>query len=152
MAFIRPSLLQDASLVLKAGAVTLRPPQMADFFAWADLREASRAHLTPYEPQWTLDELSKSAYRERMKRYQRDIKEDQGYAFFVFAGADRALVGGITLANIRRGVAQTAAVGYWIGSDMTLALADVNGTLRSRACGSTRGPARGRRTGRTRGP
>lgn len=115
MAFIRPSLLQDASLVLKAGAVTLRPPQMADFFAWADLREASRAHLTPYEPQWTLDELSKSAYRERMKRYQRDIKEDQGYAFFVFAGADRALVGGITLANIRRGVAQTAAVGYWIG-------------------------------------
>ena len=119
MAFIRPSLMQDASLVLKAGAVTLRPPQMADFFAWADLREASRAHLTPYEPQWTLDELSKSAYRERMKRYQRDIKEDQGYAFFVFGGADRALVGGITLANIRRGVAQTAAVGYWIGKPFT---------------------------------
>ena len=115
MAFIRPSLLQDTSLVLRAGLVSLRPPQMADFFPWAELREVSRSHLTPFEPQWTLDELSKAAFRDRLKRYQRDVKDDQGYAFFVFGGPDRSLVGGITLSNVRRGVAQTAAVGYWIG-------------------------------------
>ena len=115
MAFIRPSLMQDSSLALRAGAVTLRPPQMADFFTWAELREASQTHLTPYEPQWTLDELSKGAYRDRLKRYQRDIKEDLGYAFFVFSGSDKSLTGGITLSNVRRGVSQTAAVGYWIG-------------------------------------
>lgn len=107
--------MQDTSLVLKAGAVLLRPPQMGDFFAWADLRETSRAHLTPYEPQWTLDELSKSAFRERLKRYQRDVKEDLGYAFFIFGGPGRGLVGGITLSNVRRGVSQAAAIGYWIG-------------------------------------
>ena len=49
--------------MLKAGIVQLRPPVMSDFFAWAELREASRAHLTPYEPQWTLDELSKLSPR-----------------------------------------------------------------------------------------
>ncbi len=101
--------------MLKAGTVQLRPPVMSDFFAWAELREASRAHLTPYEPQWTLDELSKSAFRDRIKRYQRDLKDDQGYAFFIFTDFGRELVGGITLSNIRRGVAQAAAVGYWIG-------------------------------------
>ena len=115
MAFIRPSLMQDASLVFKVGALTLRPPQSGDFFTWADLREASRDHLTPFEPQWTLDELSKSAFRDRLKRYARDVKEDQGYSFFIFGGYDRFLVGGITLSNVRRGVSQSASVGYWIG-------------------------------------
>lgn len=116
---MRPSLIQDASFLLKAGRVQLRPPVMADFFAWADLREASQTHLTPFEPQWTLDELSKSSFRDRIKRYQRDAKDDQGYAFFVFSDFGRELVGGISLSNIRRGVAQAAAVGYWIGQPYT---------------------------------
>lgn len=119
MAFMRPSLTQDASLLLKAGTVQLRPPEMADFFAWSELREASMAHLTPFEPQWTLDELSKPAFRERIRRYHRDIKDDQGYAFFIFTDYGRQLVGAMTLSNVRRGVAQAAAVGYWIGKPFT---------------------------------
>ena len=31
------------------------------------------------------------------------------------ASSDHALVGGLTLANIRRGVAQAGSLGYWIG-------------------------------------
>jgi len=37
------------------------------------------------------------------------------YAFFIFRESDDALVGGITLNNVRRGVAQTGTVGYWSG-------------------------------------
>jgi hypothetical protein len=37
------------------------------------------------------------------------------YAFFVFRDRDDALVGGITLNNVRRGVAQMGTVGYWSG-------------------------------------
>jgi ribosomal-protein-alanine N-acetyltransferase len=33
----------------------------------------------------------------------------------VFRNEDHALVGGITLANLRRGVAQAGSIGYWVG-------------------------------------
>jgi ribosomal-protein-alanine N-acetyltransferase len=50
-----------------------------------------------------------------MKRYARDVQEDLAYPFFIFTSEANALCGGLTLSNIRRGVAQTATLGYWIG-------------------------------------
>jgi ribosomal-protein-alanine N-acetyltransferase len=47
--------------------------------------------------------------------YQRDMDLGGGYSFFAFRRDDHALVGGITLSNIRRGVAQMGTVGYWVG-------------------------------------
>ncbi len=46
-------------------------------------------------------------------------RHDAGYAFFIVRETDRALVGAISLSNVRRGVAQTASVGYWIGAGFT---------------------------------
>ena len=37
------------------------------------------------------------------------------WPFFIFADSDQALVGAITLSNVRRGVAETGTLGYWIG-------------------------------------
>jgi ribosomal-protein-alanine N-acetyltransferase len=115
MAFIRPSLVLEPTPVLRRAVVLMRPPQMSDYPAWAALREESRAHLTPFEPLWSADELSRNAYRERLRRYQRDMKDDLGYALFILREADRTLLGGITLSNVRRGVTQAASIGYWIG-------------------------------------
>ena len=95
--------------------VMLRAPQMADFAAWAALREASREFLTPWEPTWPTDDLTRAAFRQRMRRYAEDQRTDQAYPFFVFRKTDNALVGGLVLANIRRGVAQAGSLGYWIG-------------------------------------
>ena len=47
--------------------------------------------------------------------YQRDMDLGGGYSFFVFRREDHELAGGITLSNIRRGVAQMGTVGYWVG-------------------------------------
>lgn len=116
MAFMRPSLVSDLLPVLARGPVLLRAPAMSDYAAWAALRAASRQHLVPFEPQWTEDELSRSAFRDRLRRYQRDAREDLGYAFMIVRANDRALVGGITLSNVRRGVTQTGTVGYWVGA------------------------------------
>lgn len=113
---MRPSLVSDLLPVLSRGPVLLRAPAMSDYPAWAALRAASRPHLVPFEPQWSADELSRGAFRERLRRYQRDAREDLGYAFMVVRAGDRSLVGGISLSNVRRGVTQTASVGYWIGS------------------------------------
>jgi ribosomal-protein-alanine N-acetyltransferase len=95
--------------------VVLRTPQMSDFAQWAALRERSRAFLTPWEPIWPSDDLTRPAFRQRLRRYAEDLRTDQAYPFFIFRTDDDALVGGLALANIRRGVAQTASLGYWVG-------------------------------------
>src|SRR5450631_1797449 len=88
---------------------------MTDFGDWAALREASRDFLTPWEPTWPVDDLTRSAFRRRIRRYAEDQRTDQAYAFLVIRNADNELVGGLTLANIRRGVAQAGSLGYWMG-------------------------------------
>lgn len=100
---------------LSGGGVTLRHPVAADFEAWSKLRGESRDHLQPWEPTWGPDELTRSAFRRRLSRYAEEIREDRGYPFWVFAGTGQ-LAGGCTLSNVRRGVSQTATLGYWMGA------------------------------------
>jgi len=114
MAFSR-SILPDVDAEVRGREVYLRQPVMGDYAAWAELRALSRQHLTVWEPLWTRDELARSAFRRRLRQYQREMREDQGYAFLIFREADAALLGGLTISNIRRGVAQSASIGYWMG-------------------------------------
>src|SRR5918911_3520314 len=105
MAFLRSVGGFDVSLALAGEGVRLRTPQMSDYAEWAELREQSRAFLTPWEPIWPKDDLTRAAFRRRLRRYAQDQRTDQSYAFFVFRSIDQVLVGGVTLANVRRGVA-----------------------------------------------
>jgi ribosomal-protein-alanine N-acetyltransferase len=95
--------------------VYLRAPELRDYQDWADLREASRNFLTPWEPTWAQDETSRGSYRYKLRRYAEDARDDKAHALFVFRDEDDALVGGVTISNIRRGVAQMASLGYWAG-------------------------------------
>jgi ribosomal-protein-alanine N-acetyltransferase len=97
-------------------AVVVRAPQMSDHAEWAALRAESRDFLTPWEPTWPTDDLTRTAFRRRVKRYAEDQRSDLAYPFFIFRRSDNALVGGLTLANIRRGCAQAASLGYWMGA------------------------------------
>ena len=115
MAFFRTINFTEPLATIPGESVVLRTPQMTDYAEWAALREASRAFLTPWEPTWPADDLTRSAFRRRVRRYAEDLRTDQGYAFLIARKSDGALVGGLTLANIRRGVAQAASVGYWMG-------------------------------------
>lgn len=115
MAFFRTINFSEPPPCVAGEGVVLRTPQMTDYNEWAALREKSRAFLTPWEPTWPEDDLSRSAFRRRIKRYVEDLRSDQGYAFLIVRNADNALVGGLTIANIRRGVAQAGSLGYWMG-------------------------------------
>lgn len=109
--------IADESLPAISGAgVTLRVPQSGDFVEWAALREISRAFLVPWEPTWPADDLTRGAFRRRLKRYAEDLRADLAYSFLIFRSGDGAVVGGVTLANIRRGVAQAGSIGYWVGA------------------------------------
>ena len=116
MAFLRAAVPEDYLDAIRGRAVVLRPPAVADYAAWAELRALSRDHLTKWEPAWARDDLSRSMYRRRLRAYARDVRDDISYSFFICATATDALVGGITLSNVRRGAAQTASLGYWIGA------------------------------------
>jgi ribosomal-protein-alanine N-acetyltransferase len=96
--------------------VTLRYPRMGDYAQWSALREESRSFLTPWEPTWAPDELSRGAFRRRITRYTREIRSDVAYPFFVLRKSDGALAGGLTLSNVRRGVTQSCSLGYWVGA------------------------------------
>ena len=93
----------------------LRTPVLGDFEAWAELRQASRHFLVPWEPMWSAQEFSRFSFRARIKHYQQQIKDDASYPFFIFHGEHGHLLGAITISNVRRGVAQMGSVGYWIG-------------------------------------
>jgi ribosomal-protein-alanine N-acetyltransferase len=110
----RPPVLADAR-------VYLRPPMMADYTVWAELRARSRTFLEPWEPLWGENALARTTYRGRINRVVREWNADQGYAFHIFAtGADTftrdTLLGGVNLNNVRRMSAQSCSLGYWMGA------------------------------------
>lgn len=100
---------------LRFGRVALVVPSLRHFEAWSALRQVSRNHLEPFEPTWPSDELSMRAYRRRLRRGRRERRYGTGAAFFVLRASDDALVGGVTLSSVRRGVTQSGSIGYWIG-------------------------------------
>lgn len=116
MAFLRSSTPHEAEAEIRGKGVWLRHPAMSNYAEWAELRAVSRQHLAPWEPTWARDELSRAAYRRRLRHYHRDLRDDAGYAYFIFREGDNALIGGLTIGNVRRGVTQAAAVGYWVGA------------------------------------
>ena len=115
MAFFRTINFADPLPSVAGEGVILRTPQATDHAEWAALREHSREFLTPWEPTWPADDLSRSAFRRRIRRYAEDLRTDQSYAFLISRSTDGRLVGGLTLANVRRGVAQAGSLGYWMG-------------------------------------
>src|SRR5438552_462793 len=116
MAFFRTVSLSEQLPAIAGDGVLLRVPQMSDYGAWSSLRETSRDFLTPWEPTWPADDLTRASFRRRIKRYSEDQRSDLAYPFFIYRKGDGALVGGLTLSNIRRGCAQAGSLGYWMGA------------------------------------
>ena len=100
---------------LETQRMTLRPPVHGDFRAWAALRLDSEEFLTAWEPKWAADHLSRKAFTNRVYWAQRSINNGNAVPLFLVRRSDDALLGAITLDNIRRGPAQAGTTGYWIG-------------------------------------
>src|ERR1700710_2844047 len=87
---------------IRGEGVYLRPPEFRDFEEWAAVRAESRAFLTPWEPTWPADDLTRSALRRRLRRQAEEIDRDEAYPFFLFRENDNVLLGGLTIGQIRR--------------------------------------------------
>lgn len=103
--------------LIAAGSLYLRALEAEDHAAWVRLREASRLHLTRWEPDWKREDATAEAFRLRLKTYERQFKARAGVAFHVFQRDGDRLVGSVTLSDVRRHAAQSASIGYWIGAE-----------------------------------
>ena len=102
-------------LRLESERLTLRLPQHSDYRAWSAMRAQSQAFLKPWEPTWAADHLSRKSFTGRVYWAQRSLSQGNAVPLFIFRRNDMALLGAITLDNIRRGPAQAGTLGYWIG-------------------------------------
>jgi len=106
----------DPQPLVRGDGLYLRPAIAADYAAWAQLRELSRDFLTPWEPIWPADDLTRAAFRRRLRRQAEEMARDESFAFLIFDSNSNDLLGGLTLGGVRRGVAQAATLGYWMGA------------------------------------
>lgn len=95
--------------------LVLRLPRPEDYQSWVALRRASRAFLEPWEPLWNEDDFTPAAFRRRVRRCRALALADEAWRYLIIRRSDDALLGGLSLSNIRRGDADTASLGYWIG-------------------------------------
>ncbi len=95
--------------------LVLRLPEHRDFRQWVALREASTRFLTPWEPTWSSDHLTRRAFTGRVRWAARTASDGSALPLFLVRHADNMLLGAITLDHIRRGPAQSGTIGYWIG-------------------------------------
>lgn len=108
-------LLPRRKVRIETERLTLRPPVHSDFRPWVALRRASEAHLVPWEPRWADDHLSRKAFTNRIYWASRSINAGSAMPLFLVRRTDEALLGAITLDNIRRGPSQSGTLGYWTG-------------------------------------
>lgn len=116
MALFRFSTEPPTRPLIRTQNLILRAPQANDYAAWALLRTESRAFLTPWEPVWNEDDLTRTSFRLRVKRAAREIAADEAYSLFLLDARNETLLGGLTLGLVRRGVAQACTLGYWMGA------------------------------------
>ncbi len=95
--------------------VFLRPPKRRDALKWQKLRMASKSFLVPWEPSWDASSCTRRAYLRYLKNSNYLANMDRAYSFLIFKTDDKKLLGGINIGNVRRGVSQSASLGYWIG-------------------------------------
>ena len=89
---------------------------MEDWSAWAAIRRESRDFLTPWEPTWSHDSLTQQAFRRRVRVQQRERLAGSSCGLLIFDRDSGEVIGGITIADIRRGVAMACSIGYWVGA------------------------------------
>jgi [ribosomal protein S5]-alanine N-acetyltransferase len=101
-------------LVRKTRRLTVRPFTVKDFAAWKNAHSKMRKQRNLWDKgPHADDKLTNSAFREKVKGLNQRIKDDVFYDLGVFDNQG-ALVGGVALMEVARGISHTAFLGYRI--------------------------------------
>ncbi|MBI3418653.1 MAG: GNAT family N-acetyltransferase [Proteobacteria bacterium] len=104
-------------VMLVGERVMLRAPRVEDWQDWVRLRSLSAPFLQPWEPDWPKNALTRDYYMSYWRRLVRRWVQDREYAFVICSKPhENALLGGITVTDIKREATQSGTLGYWIGA------------------------------------
>lgn len=106
---------RSPKLTIETERLILRPPHHNDFRQWVKLRTDSRSFLSPWDPVWSAEHLTRKNFTNRVYWAQRAVSNGNGCPLFLIRKTDQVLIGAVTLDNIRRGPAQAGTLGYWTG-------------------------------------
>lgn len=114
---LRKLFTKGQPIELFGSGILLRTPLVEDFEPWRTVRAESRKYLAPFEPTWSEAEPTRSAFKERVRRAEREALDEAAFSFFIHTEieGELQLVGGINLSDIRRRVSQAVNIGYWMG-------------------------------------
>lgn len=107
------SKLDKKTVLISSERLNLCLYTIDDHEEWAHLRAVSRDNLQPWEPTWTDDVLSKSAFMKRVAFYETQINKGRGVYFLIKRKDDNKIVGGVSLRYIVGGNEQSCVIGYW---------------------------------------
>ena len=106
---------RSPKLTIETERLILRLPHHNDFRQWVKLRTDSRSFLSPWDPVWSTEHLTRKNFTNRVYWAQRAVSNGNGCPLFLIRKTDQVLIGAVTLDNIRRGPAQAGTLGYWTG-------------------------------------
>ncbi len=109
------SRLLNPQIPIPATNLVLRAPAIGDFEQWQKLRNESKLFLTPWEPRWPSDDLTKVGFQRRLRAYTKQRQSGWGRTYFLFDNQNDTLLGGISLTHITYGISRSANLGYWMG-------------------------------------
>ncbi len=95
--------------------MVLRLPVHGDYLDWCRVRKEGAEFLLKWEPTRSREYSGRKAFRNRVYWSARSAVEGRALPLFLIEKQTGAFMGAITLDNIRRGPAQMANLGYWIG-------------------------------------
>lgn len=102
------TLITSERLVLSAA-------RRADYADWANLRRESRAYIEPWEPLWPRDALSRKDWNRRLGAWTSAWRAGTAFVLLTRRLSDNALIGGVSLTQVRPWPAESASLGYWQG-------------------------------------
>lgn len=104
--------LQDAN-------TAIRPLELGDAAELAELVQANREHLAPWDPLRPARWWSREGQADQLRRDIAAWDAGVGYAFAVLDGLEGRIVGRQALANVVRGPWGNATLGWWTSADAT---------------------------------
>lgn len=116
--FLINSKLKQAEQTILGNNIHLRMARKSDYDEWYDVRNKNFEFLQPYEPTWSKDCLSKKHFFTRLRSDRHGASIDAKYAYLIFSNSNNALIGGININNVHRGVFQACSLGYWMAKEV----------------------------------
>lgn len=105
--------------ILETKRIELNLPMIRDFDEWSELCTKNAAFLSPWEPKRYKELHSLESFKARVNWSKESYKNATAAPFIIRRKEDNALIGVITLDNIRRGPSQAGTIGYWLGEEFT---------------------------------